>query len=175
VVNCRFQTIANSPRGDNSTASFTKFNQFCLDLCSGIHNLATGTSDTFYCLLTLSAPSTTDTAVNTSATPCQLISTSSANEIAAGNNYTKGGLTCGTVTGAQASGTFKFTLGTDPVWTATNTVGPFQYVVLYNSAKGSAGARPVIGFWNYGSNVTLATGETFTVDLDQTNGVLTVA
>jgi hypothetical protein len=155
-------------------AAFTKFNQFVADTAGGVHNMLTSTTDVFKLLLTNAAPVSGDTAVNTTTSPCQMVSSASA-EIAAANNYTKGGISGGTVTGAQTSGTFKFTLGTDPVWTATGVVGPFQYVVLYNDSKGSASARPVVGFWNYGSAVTLQTGETFTVDLDQTNGVLTIA
>ncbi len=153
-----------------------KFNQFVQDIGGGVHNMLTGTSDTFSCLLTNTAPNSADTVVDTTTTPCTVKSTSNASEIAAGNNYTKGGASCGTVTGAQASGTFKFTLGTDPSWTASGgTIGPFQYVVLYNTYKGTTSTRPVVGFWNYGSAVTLQIGESFTVDLDQTNGVLTLA
>jgi len=156
-------------------ALFSKFNQFVADLAGGIHNLLTGTPDTFYILLTNTLPVAGDSVVDTTTTPCTVKSVSNAVEVAAGYGYTKGGLSCGSVTGAQASGTFKFTLVTDPVFTAAGgSIGPFQYVVLYNASKGTAAARPVIGFWAYPTSTTLLAGETFTVDLDQTNGVLTV-
>lgn len=95
-------------------------------------------------------------------------------EISAGNGYTAGGISVGTITGSQTSGTFKFSGGTDPVWTATGAIGPLRYAVLYNDTPTSP-AKPLVGYWDYGSSVTLASGETFTVDLDQTNGILTIA
>ena len=98
----------------------------------------------------------------------------SGSELANGNGYITGGLATGTVTGAQTSGTFKFTLGTDPVLTATGACGPFRYAVLYNNTPTSP-LKPLIGYWDYGSSVTLNSGETFTVDLDQSAGVFTLA
>ncbi len=35
--------------------------------------------------------------------------------------------------------------------------------------------KETIGHWDYGSSITLAAGETLTVDFDGTNGILTVA
>lgn len=143
-------------------AAFNKFNQFVADVASGVHQLQTGTAQVFKVMLTNSAPTATN-AVKADIT-----------EISAGNGYTAGGVSIGTITGGQTSGTFKFVGGTDPVVTATGSVGPFRYVVLYNDTPTSP-AKPLIGWWDYGSAVTLATGETFTVDLDQTNGILTIA
>jgi hypothetical protein len=143
-------------------ASFNKFNQFVADVASGVHQLQTGTAQVFKVMLTNTAP-TAANAVKADIT-----------EISAGNGYTAGGVSVGTITGSQTSGTFKFVGGTDPVVTASGAVGPFRYVVLYNDTATSP-AKPLIGWWDYGSAVTLASGETFTVDLDQTNGILTIA
>jgi hypothetical protein len=53
-------------------------------------------------------------------------------------------------------------------------VGPFRYVVLYNDDPTSP-ADPLIGWYDYGSDVTLQDTETFTIDADPTNGVLQLA
>lgn len=72
---------------------------------------------------------------------------------------------------AQTGGTYKLTL-TDLVLTASGAVGPFQYVYIYDDA--STGDK-LIGYYDYGSAVTLASGDTFTINFDDANGVLTIA
>jgi len=49
----------------------------------------------------------------------------------------------------------------DVTVTATGTVGPFQYVVLYNDTHAS---DALALWWDYGSAITLANGETFKAD-----------
>lgn len=94
-----------------------------------------------------------------------------ASEIAAGNGYTAGGNAATTTSSAQTGGTYKLILASPTAWTATGgSLGPFRYAVLYDSTTNN-----LIGYWDYGSSVTLATGESFTVSLDGTNGVFTVA
>lgn len=54
--------------------------------------------------------------------------------------------------------------GVDLTITATTGgIGPFRDVVLYNDTPTSP-ADPLIGNWDYGAEVTLADGESFTVD-----------
>ena len=93
-------------------------------------------------------------------------------EISAGNGYSAGGLAVTGVTSSQTGGTYKLVSSADPVLTASGAVGPFQYAVLYNSTPGSGN---LIGWWDRGSALTLANTDTFTVDLDQTNGILQLA
>ena len=76
-----------------------------------------------------------------------------------------------TSTSAQTSGTYKLVCA-DLVLTATGAVGPFRYVILYND---TASGDEVIGMYDYGSSISLANGETFTIDFDAANGVLTLA
>jgi hypothetical protein len=89
---------------------------------------------------------------------------------AAGSGYTAGGNTLTTSSAATSSGVFKLVLA-DSVFTAAGgTIGPFRYVVLYNSSA----SNKVVGSYDYGSSITLNDTETFTVDFDGTNGVLTL-
>ena len=140
-------------------AAFGKILQFTEDLAKKVHDLS---SDTFKVVLTNTW--NLNNAVLADVT-----------QIANGNGYTTGGESAGTPTAEQAIGVLKFTLDTDPVWTASGgTIGPFRYAVLYNDTPTSP-ADPLIGYWDYGAaGVTLQIGDTFTVDLDQANGVLTV-
>lgn len=138
-------------------ASFNKFNCFVADIANKVHNLG---SDTLKIMLTNSAPSASNT-VKADIT-----------EISSGNGYSSGGMTVTSVTSTQTSGTYKLVSSADPSITASGTVGPFEYAVLYNSTPV---AGNLIGWWDRGSALTLANGDTFTVDLDQTNGILQLA
>lgn len=75
-------------------------------------------------------------------------------------------------TSAQTSGTYKLVIA-DKVVTATGgAVGPLRYVVIYND---TAANDELICFFDYGSEITLADGETLTLDFDGTNGLLQIA
>jgi hypothetical protein len=77
-----------------------------------------------------------------------------------------------TSSSAQASGTYKLVL-TDLVLTASGgAVATFRYVVIYND---TATNDLLVGYYDKGSDVTLADGETLTIDFDGTNGVLQLA
>ena len=53
---------------------------------------------------------------------------------------------------------------TDVVWTAAGgSFGPLQYIPLFNETQTSP-ADPLVGWWDYGSSVTVLDTETFTVD-----------
>jgi hypothetical protein len=102
-------------------AAFNKFNNFVLDLASALSQMQTGTAQVYKVYLTNTAPVATNTVYNTPA------------DLSTANGYTAGGVSVGTITGSQTSGTFKFIGGTDPSWTASGgSIGPFQYAVLYN-------------------------------------------
>ena len=128
-------------------ATFNKFQQFVEDLGLGVHNLNTG-------LLKVYLSNTTPDAA-ADAVKADLA------EISAGNGYTAGGEDTQNV--FSESGGTGTVVGTDIVWTASGAVGPFRYAVLYNDTPSSP-ADPLIGWWDYGSSISLANGETFTVD-----------
>jgi hypothetical protein len=72
--------------------------------------------------------------------------------------------------GRVGDATYKLVLA-DVVFTASGAMGPFRYAVLYND---TAASDELIGYWDYGSSITLASGDTFTVDYDATTGVLQI-
>lgn len=137
-------------------ATFNKFNSFVEALAEKVHNLG---SDQIVVALTAAAnaPVATNTVL------------ANLTQIAYTNCSTRN---ITTTSSAQTSGTYKLTL-TDLVLTASGgTVGPLRYVVLYND---TALNDELIGWYDYGSEITLADGETLTLDFDGTNGVLTLA
>ncbi len=140
------------------TVPFNKFNIFVLDLSNGKHNLG---SDTLKVALTNTAP------VNTNQVLGDLT------EISGGTGYTAGGTTATLTSNTQTSGTEKLILQS-PVFTATGSMGPLRYAVLYNFTQTSP-VKPLIGWWDYGSSITLANTDTFTPTFDGTAGVLTIA
>jgi len=137
-------------------ATYNKFQSFVEAVAEKSHNLG---ADTLKVALTNTAPVNTNTVL------------ANITQIANGNGYTTGGTAATTSSSAQSSGTYKLVLA-DVVFTATGAMGPFRYAVLYNA---TAASGELIGWWDYGSSITLASGETFTVDFDATNGVLQIA
>lgn len=138
-------------------ATYVKFQPFVEALAEKVHNLG---SDTLKVALTDTAPNASD------ATLSQIT------QVANGNGYTTGGSTSTQSSSAQTTGTYKLVIG-DVTFTASGgTVGPFRYAVLYND---TAVTDELIAYWDYGSSITLADTETFTVDFSASNGVMTLA
>lgn len=134
-------------------ATFSKFNSFVEAIAEKKHNLG---SDTLTVALTNSAP----TASNSVLTDITQISYT---------NLSTRVIT--TTSSTQTSGTYKLVL-TDLVLTASGAVGPFRYVVIYND---TATNDELIGYYDYGSSISLTSGDTFTCDFDASTGVLTIA
>lgn len=63
---------------------------------------------------------------------------------------------------SQTSGTYSLVVS-DLVLTASGAVATFRYVAVYNDTPTSP-ADPLICWFDYGGDVTLASGETFTFD-----------
>lgn len=91
-------------------------------------------------------------------------------EISAGNGYTAGGLTASNVSISRTGDTAKVTAD-DAVLTASGAVGPFQYVILYKST-GVSSTSTLIAYWTLASAITMASSDTFTIDINPTNGFL---
>lgn len=139
-------------------AAATKFHSFPEALAEKAHNLG---SDTLKVALSNTAPDASADTVLADIT-----------QISAGFGYTSGGTAATISSSAQTAGTYKLTLA-DVVFTAAGgDLGPFQYAVLYND---TATNDELICYWDNGSAVTLADGETFTLDFSAANGALTIA
>ncbi len=78
-----------------------------------------------------------------------------------------------TTSSAQTAGVYKLTL-TDLVLTATGAVATFQYVVIFNQDSTVPTVDRLIGRYDHGSAVTLANGETYTLDFDDSAVFITV-
>ncbi|TGP22286.1 MULTISPECIES: hypothetical protein [unclassified Mesorhizobium] len=136
-------------------AAFNKFQSFVEALAEKIHNLGSDQIKVALCAAA-NAP------VNTNTQLSNLTEISYTN--CSSRNVT-------TTSSAQTSGTYKLVLA-DLVLTASGTVGPFRYVVLYND---TATNKELIGWYDYGSDLTMASGNTFTIDFDGSAGALTIA
>jgi hypothetical protein len=137
-------------------AAFNKFDIFVQDLALKKHNL---NADTLKVMLSLVAPTATN-AVKGDIT-----------EIAAGNGYTAGGNVATFTSGAQTSGVYKLVLQPVVFTASGGSFAAFQYATIYNA---TAAGLNLIGWYNYGAVVNLTNGNSFTVQLDTTNGVFTL-
>lgn len=129
-------------------ASFNKFNSFIEAVLEKKHDFS---SDTFKLMLTNVAPVATNT------------QKSDLTEISAGSGYTAGGEAVTITSSSQSSGTYSWVITSDITWTNSGTIGPFQYATLYND---TATNDELVGWWDYGSAVTLSSvGDKFIADL----------
>lgn len=127
-------------------ATYNKHNQFVEDVAEKVHNLQ---SDAITAYLTAAANA--PTAANATLSALTQIS------------YTNLSSRVFTVsTAAQSSGTYTWLLA-DLTLTASGAVATFRYAGIYNDTPTSP-ADPLIAWYDYGSDVTLASGETFTYD-----------
>jgi hypothetical protein len=132
-------------------ATFTKFNSFVEAVAEKKHNLA---SDQLVIALSNTAPSASN-AVLADITQISYTNLSSRNVT--------------TSSSSQTGGTYSLVCS-DLVLTASGAVATFRYAILYND---TATNKELIGYWDYGSSITMANGETFTVDFGA--NVLTLA
>jgi hypothetical protein len=139
-------------------ATLTKFNCFVENLAEKTHNLQ---SDTIKVALTNTTPAASDLTWNTTAHPAP----------AAASGYTAGGNAITVNSSAQTGGTYKLILANTTFTASGGQIGPFRYAVVYNSTAANA----AIGWYDYGSSITLNDTEDFSLNFDQTNGALQIA
>ena len=129
-------------------AAFNKFNSFITAVAAGTHaGFLNASTDVLTVYLSNATPSASADSVKADLA-----------EIATGNGYT------GPVdiqNAASQTGATITVTATDVTITASGSVGPFQYAVIYND---TAASDPLVGWYDYGSAVTLAAAETFKVD-----------
>lgn len=138
-------------------ATFNKFNAFVEHLAEKVHNLGADTLTVALCAAANAPVATNSVLLDLTQIPYTNLSS----RILTVNSS------------AQTSGTYRLILN-DLVLTATGTVATFRYVVIYNDTPTSP-ADPLIGWYDYGADLSLSAGETLTLDFDGTNGVLSLA
>jgi hypothetical protein len=116
-------------------------------------------ADSLKLLLTNSAPALTN-AVKTDIT-----------EIAAGNGYSAGGITIPATSSGQTSGNYKLVLTDTTITASGGAIANWRWAVLYNDTSAT---DAVIFYMDYGSVVTIASGESFLFDFDASAGVITL-
>jgi hypothetical protein len=132
-------------------AAYQKFNQTIADVFNGVHNFG---AHTFKVMFTNTAP------VATNSVKANLT------EIAGGNGYTAGGAAITISASSQTGGAYAAVMTGDVTVTASGgSIGPLRYAVVYND---TASGDPLVGFFDYGSSITLADGESITF---KSNGV----
>jgi hypothetical protein len=141
-------------------ASFVKLNGFVENLAEKVFNLG---SDQLVIALSNTAPGSEGTPPTGTAAQCILANVTQISY----TNLSSRNVT--TSSSSQSGGTYSLVCN-DLVLTASGSVGPFRYVYLYDD---TAAADQLIGYWDYGSSITLASGETFTIDFG--SNVLTLA
>lgn len=134
-------------------AAFNKFNAFVEAVAEKVHNLG---SDQLTVALTAAA----NAPVATNSVLADLTQISYTN--LSSRNIT-------TSSSSQSSGTYSLVLN-DLVLTASGAVATFRYVCIYNDTSASDN---LICWYDYGSDVTLANGETFTIDFGSSLFTLT--
>jgi hypothetical protein len=140
-------------------AAFNKFNVFVKDIAEKKHDLS---ADNLKIMLSNVAP------VATNAVLADLT------EIAAGNGYSAGGTQATLSSSAQASGVYTLKLNNVTFTASGGSISTFRYAVLYNSTQATP-LKPLIGWYDYGTTLVITSGNSFTVQFDATNGVLTIA
>ena len=126
-------------------ATYNKFQCFVEDLAEGKHNLGSDTLKVAFSNAS-NAPSASLDKVLAD------ITTIDATNL--------GDTTLSVTSSSQSAGTYTLVVE-DKTLTATGAVPAFQHVIIYNDTEAT---DPLICYFDYGSEVTLASGDTFKLD-----------
>jgi len=135
-------------------AAFYKFFQFTEAIAEGYHNLG---SDVLKLMLTNEYPQDNWT------------DTGDVIEIAEGNGYAAGGIIVGNTSSTQSNGLYKLITSDATLSAFGGDIGPFRYAILYNSDNDL-----LIGWVDYGEELTLLNGNSLVFDFDQLNGTIQI-
>ena len=144
-------------------ATYVKINDFVEDLLNGVHNFS---SHTLKLALSNTAPG------SESSPP-----TADGNGVVANvtqisyTNVSGGQPTLASVTVSLSSGTVTLDAADEVITASGGAIPTFRYIYLYND---TAASDNLIGYWDYGSGLTLADGESLTVQFAGP-GILTMA
>lgn len=131
-------------------ATYNKFNIFVEDMAEGVHDLDT---DQIVVALTTGAPSATNAVL------------ADLTEIAYTNLSTRN-LTLAS-SGQDPAGTYKLDFTDLTLSASGGSVAAFQYVTFYNDGT-TAKVNPLMCWFNYGSSLTLADGESLVLQFAST-------
>lgn len=141
-------------------ATFNKFNQFVEDIAKKVHNLGPSAD-----AITIALTATANAPVATNSILGNLTQIS----------YTNlSSRVCTVASCTQTSGTLKWIINDLVLSASGGSVAAFQYIVIYNDTPTSP-ADPLVGWYDYGSALTLANGESLTLDFDGAAGVIQLA
>ena len=135
------------------TSAFNKFNSFVEAVTEGVHNF-----ETDQLVLALCAAANAPVAGNTQLSDLTQISytnLSSRNII--------------TSSSGQASGLYKLILTNLTLAASGGSVAAFRYAVIFND---DATNDELVGWYDYGSDLVLADGESLNVNFDAANGAI---
>lgn len=138
------------------TSSYNKFNCFVADVHNKVHNMGSDTIKVALCAAA-NAPVATNTQLS--------------NLTAVALTY----LANATVTvssSTQTDGTYSCVVADKTLTASGGSVGPFRYIVFYNDTSTN---KSLICWHDYGSDITLADGESLAIDFDTTNNRLFTA
>ena len=141
-------------------AAFNKFHSFVEALAEKVHNLGSDSLTIALCNAA-NAPVASNTVLAnlTQIAYTNVVTTPNASRV------------IGVTSSGQTSGTYKLILPDMTITATGGAIAAFRYVVIYND---TATNDELIGWYDYGSDLTLLTGETLLVDFSAANGVITL-